>query len=372
MRGNKCVLGSAHMLGLRRPKRFVRTAVRTAITAVFTVVTGIVAVVVVEWHREGTANQAHFDAICLFIHVLTVVDKERDEEFDRLDKCRDDLKKEIKVRSQQDAMVSRSQREAPTQRPETVFWFDLDNKNERSVQVVATYSRGWLRSLPTVRHVRKSGNISGLLKALPHLAYNEQLDDVHVTISDPIDDFEGDGFKEDFDSVPGLVTQVGSRLVLNSEVVCDLIRRHAQQYPDACQNSNWNRLYTLGKDDDPTTPRDTLDLTDEAGIDSVSSRISRDSGFVDPIRGHRLEKWVVRAHPGSRVTVLAESGELDVVLYVVLGGSDWYSDDGGRGTNSQLEFEMTGPDSTAYILVGSYRADAEGRYRLRVGPQARP
>lgn len=87
------MLGSAHMLGLRRPKRFVRTVVRT----VLTVVTGIVAVVVVEWHREGTANQAHFDAICLFIHVLTIVDKERDEEFDRLDKCRDDLKKEIKL-----------------------------------------------------------------------------------------------------------------------------------------------------------------------------------------------------------------------------------------------------------------------------------
>ena len=110
----------------------------------------------------------------------------------------------------------------------------------------------------------------------------------------------------------------------------------------------------------------TLDLTGGAG--SSTARISGNAGFVDPIRGHRLQRWVVEADSGirgSRVTVLAESDLFDAVLYVVLGDSVLYSDDGGPGTNSFLEFQI--PDSgRVEVLAGSYSADAEGEYRLRV------
>ena len=111
--------------------------------------------------------------------------------------------------------------------------------------------------------------------------------------------------------------------------------------------------------------RGTLDLTGEASIDSVRGTISVDSGFIEPIRGHRLQKWVVEAEPSSRVRVLAESTELDVVLYVVLGESVLYSGDDGRGTDNWLEFAMPDGDDPTYILVGSHGANAEGEYRLR-------
>ena len=108
----------------------------------------------------------------------------------------------------------------------------------------------------------------------------------------------------------------------------------------------------------------TLELT--GGVGSDSSNISGDAGFVDPIRGHRLQRWVVEAGQDSSVIVLAESNDFDAVLYVVLGDSVLYSDDDGPGTNSVLEFQM--PDSGRVdVLAGSYWTDAEGEYSVRVG-----
>ena len=111
---------------------------------------------------------------------------------------------------------------------------------------------------------------------------------------------------------------------------------------------------------------DTLDLLD--GVGSDSSRIDPDSGFVEPIRGHRLRRWVVRADPGSRVVVRvrAESNDFDAVLYAVHGDSVLYSDDEGPGSNSFLEFEM--PDSGRVdVFPGSFGPDAHGWYWLHVG-----
>ena len=106
------------------------------------------------------------------------------------------------------------------------------------------------------------------------------------------------------------------------------------------------------------------------GVGSDTARISGDAGFVDPIRGHWLQRWVVEADSdiqGSRVTVLAESGSFDAVLYVVLGDSVLYSDDDGPGANSLLEFQMPA-SGRVDVLAGSYSTDVEGGYRLRVAP----
>ena len=112
---------------------------------------------------------------------------------------------------------------------------------------------------------------------------------------------------------------------------------------------------------------DTLDLT--GGVASEAASLSDGSSFVDPTRGHHLQKWVMEADSGSRVEVWAESDDFDAVLYVVLGDSMLYSDDDGRGTNSRLEFDM--PSGRVDILAGSYLADAEGEYRLRAYDPAR-
>ena len=118
---------------------------------------------------------------------------------------------------------------------------------------------------------------------------------------------------------------------------------------------------------DAGDPLGTVDLTDGVSSDTVSRRLSEGSSFVDPIRGHRLQRWVVTANSNSRVVVRAEavSDGFDAVLYVVHGDSVLYSDDEGSGRNSRLEFDMPSSERVN-ILAGSYLADAEGEYRLRV------
>ena len=113
---------------------------------------------------------------------------------------------------------------------------------------------------------------------------------------------------------------------------------------------------------------DPLDLTDSADA-TVERSLVYDSVFVDPIRGHRLQRWIVLPASGSRVDVQVESDDFDAVLYVVYGDSVLYSDNDGSGTNSFLEFEMphSGPVS---VLAGSRWRDAEGEYRMTVKRQS--
>ena len=113
-----------------------------------------------------------------------------------------------------------------------------------------------------------------------------------------------------------------------------------------------------------------LDLIAGSSIVSGRSSIPGNSDFVDPILGHGLHRWVVKAESGSQVTVLAESDDLDVVLYAVLEDEVLYSDDDGTGTNAWVELVMPASEQVDIFAGRHALDDGEGEYRLHVGRPA--
>ena len=112
-----------------------------------------------------------------------------------------------------------------------------------------------------------------------------------------------------------------------------------------------------------------LDLTDGSIVSSWAI-ITDSSGFSDPVQGHRLHRWAVRADPGTPVTLLAESDDFDAVLYAVSGNDLQYSDDDGPGTDGLVEFVMPATGRVD-VLAGRHELDDRaGQYGLRAGPTA--
>ena len=112
-------------------------------------------------------------------------------------------------------------------------------------------------------------------------------------------------------------------------------------------------------------PADTLTLGNKNGSDRGTGRVDGQAVVVDPHRGHRVDRWLVRAPEGTSVTIRARSDDLDAVLYVLDDKRVLYSDDDGPGMNSVIHFTMPEVGEVG-VLAGSYHSQADGTYWLEV------
>ena len=187
--------------------------------------------------------------------------------------------------------------------------------------------------------------------------------EVEINFSDSIDDSAIDSL--DVDSLLKALqdNRAITSIALNNHPLCETITGSAQKRSDSGQNLKLSCSPEVASEDAKNKQSEPIDSFHILG--GIRQSVSAAS-FVDPIRGHRLNRWTVTADPGTQVAVRVQSSEVDAVLYVLRDGEVQYSDDRAfLDSDSQIEFVM--PESgDVPVLAGSYSADVEGDYSLVV------